>query len=73
VNHFWILGGLGFASIVIMMIHERGYSHGKQDGDKSGYQRGYREGHLAADQWWLTRDFEVREAKQKIHDEERWP
>jgi hypothetical protein len=56
-----------------MMIHERGYSHGKQDGDKSGYQRGYREGHLAADQWWLTRDFEVREAKQKIHDEERWP
>jgi hypothetical protein len=72
-NYVWILGGLGLASIAIMLIHERGYSQGKQDGEKSGYERGFREGHAAADQWWLSRDFEVREAEQKIRDEERWP
>jgi hypothetical protein len=63
------VGELAVIALLFLAFHRRGYTKG----EKAGFQRGYQEGHLTADQWWLSRDFEVREAKQKIQDEERWP
>lgn len=46
---------------------------GHKEGEKDGYERGFIEGQAGADQWWINRDFEVREAQVKMRDEERWP
>jgi hypothetical protein len=33
-NMFWILGGLGFTALALMLFHEHAYSRGKQEGEE---------------------------------------
>ena len=49
------------------------YSEGKRDGFKDGYREGFTDAREISELWWDTADRQVRETRDKIQDEERWP
>jgi flagellar biosynthesis/type III secretory pathway protein FliH len=70
---FWILGALGVLLILVTLIHEHGYSKGKQDGQKTGYQEGFGDAHNWSELWWQTAENDVRQTRERIRNEEGWP
>lgn len=79
---------LGFASLLVAVAaliaacRMKGYAKGKADGYQTGYQEGFAaareivgfvQAQIESLDWWSVAEREVKQVRERIRDEERWP
>jgi hypothetical protein len=67
------VGELAVLVLLFLAFHRRGYKKGEKAGFQRGYQEGFSDAQKYSELWWEVADNEVRDAQEKIRNQERWP